>query len=358
MYRIYRTNQNRHYFVATAVIYVPCFIYPWLRTAFEYGITRRAYIHIEENGFVRLTIPSINMRWKPGQHCFLRFTSFGLQALSSHPFTICSLPSLQAHESSELVFYIRHSHGLTKRLYDYVQNHPDAAVPVLIDGPYGGVNMQRFNEADRLLVVAGGSGAGWILSLLELFHRQRSVADVTAGALQKVPRIEDEETQSKRHSRPRSLRIVLATRDTSSRTWFLSTVAELLAKYPISSESDDVAIEVHLTGEAERNVSTLGQTDTERISSSSSDNIKVETKGDRTVVAPSQELSGRPDLPLIIHEEGETAATEGNSLAVYICGPAAMQHDVRNAVAKQNLSILSGSMTGGVYLHTEHFSWA
>jgi NAD(P)H-flavin reductase len=218
--------------------------------------------------------------------------------------------------------------------------------------------MQRFNEADRLVVVAGGSGAGWILPLLELFYRQHSIADVTAEVPEKVHKIEDEETQSKRHTSPRSLRIVLATRDISSRTWFLNTVAELLAKYPVSSGSD-VAIEVHLTGEAEQNVSTSWQAGTERISSSSSsDNIKAETKDCRTVVAPSKELSGRPDLPLIIHQEGETAAVEGNSLAVYVCGPTAMQHDVRNAVAKQNLSILSGTMLEGVYLHTEHFSWA
>lgn len=35
-----------------------------------------------------------------------------------------------------------------------------------------------------------------------------------------------------------------------------------------------------------------------------------------------------------------------------------MQNDVRNAAAKENLAILKGGMSGGVYLHSEHFSWA
>lgn len=337
-------------------MYVPCFVYPWLRTIFEYGFTRKAHIHIEENGFIRLTIPSVNMLWKPGQHCFLRFTSFGLQAFSSHPFTICSLPSVQPQEKSELVFYIRYSHGLTRKLYDYAQKHPNAAVSVLIDGPYGGINMQRFNEADRLLVVAGGSGAGWILSFLELFCRQYPAVNIADGTLNRS-KIEDEETQLHRHSQPRSLRIVLATRDISSRVWFLGAVTKLLAKHSLSLGSA-VEVEVHLTGEAERDVGVSGQVDTEIISSSSSDNIEVETKGNRIVTTPSKELLGRPDLPLIVRREGGAATEESRSLAVYVCGPTAMQHDVRKAVAEENLRILSGSKSGDVYLHSEHFSWA
>ncbi|KAF2627259.1 hypothetical protein BU25DRAFT_468896 [Macroventuria anomochaeta] len=195
--------------IETAVIYVPCFVCPWLLTAFEYSFTQKAHIHMEDNGFIRLTIPL---------------------AFSSHPVTICLLPSVQAKGKSELVFYIRYSHGLTK-LCDYAQKHPGTVVPVLIDGPYRGINMQRFNKADRLLVVAGGSGAVWILSFLELFCRQRSAIDAADGAFEKDFKTGDEERQTTRLEHCCNVRIVLATRYTSSRTWFLEIVAELIRQH-------------------------------------------------------------------------------------------------------------------------------
>ncbi|KAJ4372831.1 FAD-binding domain [Didymella sp. IMI 355093] len=349
------TLTSWHYFVATAAVYGPCFVYPWLRTAFEYGFTQKAYVHIEGNGFIRLTVPSVNMCWKPGQHCFLRFTSLGLQAFSSHPFTICSLPTIRANEKSELVFYIRHSQGLTKKLYEHARKQPETPISVLIDGPYGGINMQRFNDADRLLVIAGGSGAGWILSFLELFCRQLSTAGATGRSVENVTTAIDEESSFERR---RSLHIVLATRDIDSRTWFLETVVEVFAKYSLPQRPEDITFEVHLTGDAERSVSIVRSTeDVGLFSSSSAENIEVETKGNRPMVL-GKELPGRPDLPLTIHREGEVAAVEGKALSVYICGPITMQNDVRNAVARENLAILRGAKSGGVYLHSEHFSWA
>lgn len=298
------------------------------------------------------------MRWKPGQHCFLRFTGFGLQAFSSHPFTICSLPSIQANEKSELVFYIRNSLGLTKKILEHAQKNPGDAVSVLIDGPYGGINMQRFSEADRLLVVAGGSGAGWILAFLELFCRQRSAIIASESTTDKSSTAIDEEKQSGSPGFRRNLRIILATRDEDSRSWFLATVAELFAKYSLPQQPNDIDIEVHLTGNAEQSISNQKLREEKRgASSSSSEEIQIKTLDDHVNVAKREQLS-RPDLPSIVREEGERVAGGGKALSVYMCGPITMQNDVRNTVAKENLGILQGTKSGGAYLHSEHFSWA
>ncbi|KFZ03476.1 hypothetical protein V502_10919 [Pseudogymnoascus sp. VKM F-4520 (FW-2644)] len=358
------TLTSWHYFIATAAVYVPCLVYPWLRTCFEYGFTQKAYIHVEDNGFTRITVPSVTMRWKPGQHCFLRFTSFGFQAFSSHPFTICSLPSTRPNEKSELVFYIRHQRGLTEKLYNHALKQPGASVPVHIDGPYGGINMQKYIQGDRLLVIAGGSGAGWILPFIELFHRWNSTgADEEQG---KDTETDDNEAQPngghRKHnlSRPLSLRVVLATRDTSTRTWFLRAVGELLSKYSTQHSSFDMDVHVYLTGEAERDAHIPKTVDNAPIlseSASSSENINIKAEEQQAIVT-GNELFGRPDLPLIIREEGARTAEAGQSLSVFVCGPATMQNDVRNAVAEENLNIIKGSKAGGVYLHSEHFSWA
>ncbi|KAF3042871.1 hypothetical protein E8E12_001490 [Didymella heteroderae] len=352
------TLTSWHYFIATAAIYVPCFVYPWLPTAFEYGSTQKAFVHIEGNGSVLLNVPSVNMRWKPGQHCFLRFTSFGLQAFSAHPFTICPLPPIQVDGKSELVFYIRHSNGLTKKLYENAQKRPETPVALLIDGPYGDINMQRFHEADRSLVIAGGSGVGWIFFFLELFCRQCSATRTREITVGNELSPNDEEKHTGGLERGRRLRIVLATRDLDSRTWFLETVAELFAKYSLPQKLDDIDIEVHLTGKAERTVSVAGSRENEGLSSSS-DNIENEIKHKHiNVEAPTEEHHGRPDLSRAIHTESKATTANDEYLSVHVCGPLTMQNDVRNAVAKENLEILKGAKSGGVYVHLEHFSWA
>lgn len=223
--------------------------------------------------------------------------------------------------------------------------------------------MQRYIQGDRLLVVAGGSGAGWILPFIELFHRWNYIAaDEEQG---KGTEIEDSETQPNGGHRERSLskslslRVILATRDTSTRTWFLRTIDKLLSKHSTSRSSSDIDVQVHLTGEAERDIHIPKAGDNETIlsESPSSEDINAMAKGQQVTVL-GNELCGRPKLPQIIHEEGARAAEAGQSLSVFVCGPATMQNDVRNAVAEENLNILKGSKSGGVYLHSEHFSWA
>ena len=162
------TASDRHYFVATAAVYVPTWIYPWARTIFEHGI-QRAEIFVEDSGFTRIAIRS-NATWLPGQHCFLRFPTLGVSALSSHPFTICSLPALPSQENSHpMTFYVRHRSGFTKELHQRASKVPGLHLPVMVDGPYGGINNDKFFTSDRLVVIAGGAGAGWMLPFIEQF---------------------------------------------------------------------------------------------------------------------------------------------------------------------------------------------
>lgn len=330
-------------------------------------MTHKAYLHVEENGLTKITIPAVNLDWTPGQHCFLRFTSFGLQSLSSHPFTICSTPSPHLGPGrSELVFYIRHQRGLTQKLYNHALEHAGDSVPVLIDGPYGGINMQRFSDADRLLVIAGGSGAGWVLPFVELFSRQAALA--TRSKPLQTDATSDEKTQKSGDSDkdmskpgPRSLRVVLATREASSRSWFLSAIGKIFSSTPPGDGSPSFDVAVHLTGDAGQNAGASATVDVEAdlgatpSTSSDDQNPKLREAGS---AAPPEDLHGRPRLPDIINKEGARASEARQSLAVFVCGPEAMLSDVRNAVAKQNLQVLKGSNAADVYLHAEHFSWA
>ncbi|KAJ5986303.1 hypothetical protein N7451_010668 [Penicillium sp. IBT 35674x] len=359
------TLTSWHYFIATAAVYVPCFVFPVLRTCFEYGFRQKARISVEENGFTRIAIP-VNFSWRPGQHCFLRFTSFGLlQALSAHPFTICSLPSRQSGVKSELVFYIRHQGGFTAQIYEFAMKNPNATVPVLIDGPYGGINMQTWFQSDNVLVIAGGSGVGWTLPFIEQFISCRPTpADEECGRAEEVDSekiaSDDEPRHACKLSVPSSLRLILATRDISSRTWYVQAVNKLLAEHSVTNSLPNIHIQVHLTGEALEDISSRTQTQEHPavLEGQSSLPQKISGGGKQAEIStPAEECEGRPQLPVMI-QEAARAVGVSESLGVYVCGPTTMQNDVRNAVADVNLNILKGSNSGGAYLHCEHFSWA
>jgi hypothetical protein len=298
----------------------------------------------------------------------LRFRSFGIHSLSSHPFTICSLPSTSPNKPSEITFYIRHQGGFTARLYNYAMTHPGVQVPVFVDGPYGGIDNQKYFGSDRLVVVAGGSGAGWMLPFVEQFLRYLSLTGIPeplAEEMQENKQTSDEPPRQRVPRGPRSLRVILSTRDVATRTWFHTALNKMLSDYKSLGTPSDLSVEVHLTGEAERILQppTKSASGLERSGSSSAGEDVIEKHtGERrkfdTDDEPKEELRGRPNLPLIIREEAAGARTTGQTVGVFVCGPLTMQDDARNAVAKENLSILKNPSSGGMYLHLEHFSWA
>ena len=95
---------------------------------------------------IHLDMPT-KLKWKAGQHYFLRFCTGDRHFFSSHPFTVASTP-----EDGRLEFLIKPRQGMTKALSDKV-----GSVRVLLDGPYGGpaADLACF---EGVLLVAGGSG--------------------------------------------------------------------------------------------------------------------------------------------------------------------------------------------------------
>jgi NAD(P)H-flavin reductase len=281
-----------------------------------------------------------------------------MQAISAHPFTICSSPSVQPDEKSELVFYLRHQGGFTAKLYQYALERPGASLSVLVDRPYGGINLQKYNDCDHLLVIVGGSGAGWSLPFIERFVRYGSSAkDEEQDSEKGVP---DKGICESNTSGPILLRVILATREISSRIWFLRTINELLSKY-LTTDSSSVRVQVYLTGNAAKEVdpaSDIKETRAGSEASEPSSTDKIHISAGHDAIVPGKEFGGRPELRSIIQEEAVNVREAGQSLGVFVCGPTTMQNDVRNAVAEENLRIVKGSKAGGVYLHSEQFSWA
>lgn len=344
---------TRDYFIATGVLFSLSWLHRQIRIYFEHGINHRANISLAANGFIWVRIPTTAV-WGVGQHFFVRFLSLGIHAVSIHPFTACSLPGSSFHtddSTSELVLYIRPQAGFTARLAHYAETHPNGSIRVLLDGPYGGVHMQKISNSQRQLVIAGGSGAGWLLPMITTFLCQtQAISD-------------KEEAKSLR-----SARIVLVTRDVATHHWFEETLRELLAKFGLDKMPTSLEVELYYTGPHDGTVTAAesGQflqqlsepekaAGTEQIpvpSGSDTDN-SLETGRSTSV----KHHNGRPDLQSIIHAEAMSSGPTGQ-LGVFVCGPASMQVDVSNAVADQQIAVLRGGTAKDVYLHMEHFSWA
>ncbi|KAK5745968.1 hypothetical protein LTR17_001098 [Elasticomyces elasticus] len=341
------TLSSWDYFVVTGVFFALSWLHRQLRVYFEHGINNHATVSLAANGFVCVRVPT-KATWHVGQHFFVRFMTLGIHAASIHPFTACSLPS-ETNVESELVFYIRPRGGLTTRLARLAEARPGSTVRVLLDGPYGGVSMPKLEQCQRQLVIAGGSGAGWILPMLLAHIRRNDLVD----------RAESKEVSNN------TMKIILATRDTPTRQWFERTLHEALAERGLSALPSGVEVEVHYTGSGEpgpisESASQEAEVHADPEKALSASHASPDSDSDSDVASnlkPSlKRVDGRPDLAALVRAE-VASAPPNEQLGVFVCGPLSMQNDVSNAVAAAQLEIMKGA-SKEVYLHMEHFSWA
>lgn len=345
--RMQQLTTIRDYFAATGVLFALSWLYRQTRIYFEHGLNHRAELSRTSNRFIRIVVPT-NSTWAVGQHYFVRFMGLGTHAFTTHPFSACSLPSEGTKDSkyaSELVLFIRPRGGFTARLAKYIDSHPNAKMRVLLDGPYGGILPGSITDNQRMLVIAGGSGAGWAFPLIMAFlkHARKLESADDTGAYP-------------------ALKVVLATRELPTAEWFGKEVQQLLDATPA------LKVEIYLTGaHTNEEIGTpeqmaSPQDDPEKGPGQGRIRVKpvLETDTPEGCLAKGvrhiQHLTSRPDLQTIVAEEARMIG-ENQSLSVLVCGPASMQHDVSSAVAREQL-IVAKRGAGDIYLHLEHFSWA
>lgn len=226
---------------------------------------------------------------------------------------------------------------------------------IMLDGPYGGIEMPKLESSHRTLVLAGGSGAGWALPLIEAFLRRRDCADCCDNPNPKPG------AECLPASEAPSMRVVLATRDLATRNWFEEAIAELLEAGMVNTCPTELTVEIFYTGNDDTFRPQTLQTleDPEK----GVDAIVRDAEGSESDSASEKlsksfsprDHSARPDVKAIVAAEADLAGHK--SLGVFVCGPLSMQADVGNAVAKEQVQGMKGGKKD-VYLHMEHFSWA
>lgn len=337
------------YFIATAVLYTLYWCYTQCKTYFEYGVHHKALLHPETEGTLKITIQTRKVSWTTGQHIYLRFLTGGVaDMLTAHPFTICSMPHSEMMEKADnLVFYVQARAGITKSLMAQAMKTPGTAAPVIMDGPYGGIPTTQLESSDQLLVVGGGAGAGFTLSVVEYFLNN---------------------CYSSRRSDKR-LKVIVATRDMKMRLWYIEALREISHRYPTSIETvARLSIDIHETGQHNYEKSTHHpQLDFEKNIGSTTTPVGDVTEDhagqydtcqeDQTIakVFSVEFFKGRPNLLDAV--EQFVGIEENLTNGLVVCGPSSMSHDVGEvAVSAQQQIIKEKIRAKGVWFHAESFS--
>ena len=353
------TLTSSDYLMAATVIYAACLLTAQLRTWVEHGTTTFATIEPSSHNSVRVTIPTTSS-WSPGQHVFVRFLASGLHSITSHPFTICSLPVVYVNSASkdtsrvgaDMVLYVWARGGFTARLSALAQQKPGRKIRVLLDGPYGGMKGRGLHNFDNILVIAGGAGAGFTFPIIEDFLRRYWKNPDSISTTSTESRSGDRQLPH--------MRVIIAVKTEAHRAWYEDVLRELLnschVNLPLVPTDHFLAVDVHVTDTAVRYVGEPEKEQAVSSSSSSPDKEGNAGKGDEGARQVARVYRGeRPDLPALIRKT-VIAKAEAESLGMAACGPSSMLFDVRNAAAEAQVGVIKKGK-GEVWLYHEHFSW-
>ncbi|KAJ5170609.1 uncharacterized protein N7500_003392 [Penicillium coprophilum] len=334
------------YFIASGVIYFLSLIASHIRTYLVHGI-HNATLELLPSGLVRVSVPSI-IKWTPGQHVFVRFLTSDLHLLTAHPFTIssaCRNPD-EIGKASRIIFYIKPRDGVTGRLRAMAAKNPGCTKKILIEGPYGGVSEPHMAQFDTILVIAGGSGGGFSLAMVDEALRLTGV---------------DSPASEKRAPSRRNLQVVFSTRDHAMADWYIEEIESRLSESTIlSADSDNgfqTAVSVHVTDQQVSEVPSTSESGEVKGTAGKMPPAEITTTGSFSL---NVHRYARPDLPGLVAHTVEMAHIQGMHLekkqrvGVLVCGPASMLHDTRNAAALAQARVFRGELEE-LYLHSEPF---
>lgn len=339
---------RRDYFIASGAIYLLSLFSAHIRTYLMHGI-HTATLELLPSGLVRVTVPTV-ITWAPGQHVFVRFLTTDLHLLTAHPFTIssaCRNPD-ETGKASQLVFYIKPHSGITGRLATLAGKQPGVSKKVFIEGPYGGVSTHHMAHFDTILVIAGGSGGGFSLAIVDEVLRQFSQQASTTT------------TTPTQYRRP-NLQVVFSTRNASMVDWYTEEIESRLSQSTTLSSNGDhdheTSVSVHISSNPDSTISS-STLDTEKTETGKTHATETTTTGSFSL---NVHRYCRPDIPALLAHTITAASAQMSSggkkprVGVLVCGPASMLHDTRNAAAQAQAWVLKGEIEE-LYLHTEPFA--
>lgn len=252
----------------------------------------------------------------PGQHAYVSLAgSSFLRTLRSNPFTVASIPSMDGH----IKFVARALNGNTKKLLSNAEKDT-TNIDMTVEGSYGvDIHQDRLMQYDRVLFIAGGVGATFVVPL----YRQL-LADLSPG---------------KGSHRRQKVSFVWIARSKSEITWAL----------PADQREKEGFIErlkICLTGSNDEGTNSVMDYDEDFQGvavNETEDGIELEeqkqllsniAQNDNDSTAGTGDLpiyAGRPDLRRLVHQVFSHGSNE--RVAIVVCGPKGLSQNLRREIA-------------------------
>ncbi|EUC48877.1 hypothetical protein COCMIDRAFT_86095 [Bipolaris oryzae ATCC 44560] len=326
---------------------------------------------------IRIPLPSDSkaLTWKPGQHVYLskpgnqgktpKWYDQMLAINKTNPFTIASLPS----KDKELLLIARTLNGNTKYLAELARSlaQGGSSVPMLptaggdipilpltLEGPYGGsTRLPDLSNYDRVLLVAGGVGATFVMPI---YRSIRELHSLTPTSTQ--------------------IRFIWAVQKLVETQWAFPANTQSGDKQ-IDDENDDddggagvqangngllhgpSNVEVYVTRPSGPNlqVNANASGGAFAVDSDDEDGEAIEMQENEQLLSMEEQMekprkgmsikSGRPDLRGVVDE----VFSKGVRSAVICCGPKRMTDDLRRSV---EVWVKKGH---DVFWYDETFGW-
>lgn len=274
--------------------------------------------------------------WNPGQHIFIRFLC-GMHTLDNHPFSI--LTTSQANQKNVLKLIVKPQNGLTKKLYELLQDEKSSkSLRCFIDGPYGGMNRDPL-AFDKLVLVSTGTGVCVTAPFLK--HVAERLQEVT-NCVQNVE-------------------FIWIVKSQESIEWVRDELRSALEKADMVEKANAFDIKIFVTNSFDGNAPLLVSSRSQLIDSrellvSESESNKSITKKSSFELDISSHIkvyeNMKPDINAYIQE-----TNLGTRTAIICCGTGTIQEACGNATASLQRKVLSSVDIEEVYLHTESFGW-
>lgn len=279
-------------------------------------------------------------KWYPGQHCFLRFA--GSRILDNHPFSICSIPNENDVHSNELKFIIMPMKGLTRKLYEELDETISTKKKVFLDGPYGGSSRDPLSF-DNLTMISTGSGVTATLPFLQY-------------AVESIVKYKE----SSEYFVLRDIHFIWIIRLEETVEWIreeLDRATQAAAEY--------VTIDIYIVNARDEAIESIGDREkhqeivseiTEKGSETSSTNVD-------TVPLVSKSINiyhKKPNVSKIV-EESKRYLKRKNMIVS--CGSTSMRREVCKSVAGLQRMVFNSDIHKSqhtieeIFLHTEAFGW-
>ncbi|TID24397.1 hypothetical protein E2P81_ATG02700 [Venturia nashicola] len=321
----YHVRHLRMYILESAAVYVLHILLRWISSKTYPGTLSI----VPGTNLVRASIPSPKKKWKAGQHVYLTTAipiTGGTVGTLKNPFTIASIPRADGN----LTLIARTLKGPTKTLASKARASALAGTntKLQIEGPYG-IRLPSFAQFDRILLVAGGVGATFIIPIYRSIITSRLNAPNNTSLS--------------------DIRLIWSVRKISETSWAL----------PIPETSGKGGNGREMGAEQDLYITGTGSEDAGAGYKEVDQGESIEMMGERGGLVGdgdegvSLEEQGmqikyrRPDLRDLVDEtfgQGQTG-----KVAVLVCGPPGMGAQVRREVGRW---VKKGK---NVYFHSEEF---